>query len=171
VPRRSRVVAILVGIAALSAAISVICLWQVTRELYLRRLSNESRGWSSAMGEIVDAKLDRSGGRGSSVSAAVRYRFIVGTKTFEGRTIAFDSPRSAAAETAVRRYRPGTRVRVFFRPSDPSLSLLESGYWARWPLVGALAFGGIGAAFLTVAILRLSIRISHEARSYGEIPI
>ena len=79
--------------------------------------------------------------------------------------IAFDSQRSVAAETAVRRYRPGTRVRVFFRPSDPSLSVLESASWTGWPLVGALAFAGIGAAFFTVAILRVSVRISHEARA------
>jgi hypothetical protein len=117
------------------------------------------------MGEIVDAKLARSGGRGSSVSATVRYRFIIGTRTFEGRTIAFDSPRNAAAETAVRRYRPGTRVGVFFRPSDPSLSVLERGSWSGWPVVGALVFAGIGATFFTVAILRVSVRISHDARA------
>ena len=116
------------------------------------------------MGEIVDAKLDRSGGRGSSVGADVRYRFIVGRKTFEGQTIAFDSPRSVAAEAAVRRYRPGAKVLVFFRPSDPTLSVLETGSWIGWPVVGALAFAGIGAAFFTVAILRLSVRISHQAR-------
>jgi hypothetical protein len=114
------------------------------------------------MGQIVDAELDRSGGRGPSVGAAVRYRFVVGAKTFEGRTIAFDSPRSAAAETAILRYRPGTRVRVFFCPSDPGLSVLETGSWTRRPLVVALAFAGIGAAFFTVAILRVSVRISHE---------
>ena len=162
-PRRSRAVVTLICIGVLSAAIFVVCLWQVSHELYLRRLSSESRGWSSAMGEIVDAELDRSGGRGPSVGAAVRYRFVVGTKTFEGRTIAFDSPRSATAETTVRRYRPGTRVRVFFRPSDPGLSVLETGSWTRWPLVVALAFAGIGAALFTVVSLRVSARISREA--------
>jgi Protein of unknown function (DUF3592) len=163
-PRRSRVLGTLIGVAMLSAAISVVCLWQVNRELYLRRLSNESRGWSSAIGEIVDAELNHSGGRGPSVSAAVHYRFIGGMKTFEGRTIAFASPRGPAAETAVRRYRPGTRVRVFFRPSDPRLSVLETGSWTGWPVVGALAFAGIGALFFTLAILRVSVRVSHEAQ-------
>jgi hypothetical protein len=102
--------------------------------------------------------------RGPSVSAAVRYRFIVGTKTFEGQTISFESPRGPAAETAVRRYLPGTMVRVFFRPSDPRLSVLETDSWTGWPVVGALAFAGIGAAFFTLAILRVSVRVSHEAQ-------
>jgi hypothetical protein len=148
----------------LSAATSAVCLWQVNKELYRRKLSNESRGWPSATGEIIDTKLHRSGGRGSSEGAAIRYRFIVGKKIFEGQTIAFHSVRSDAAAIAVHRYRPGTAVPVFFRATDPSLSVLEAGSWASWPIVGALAFAGVGAAFFTVALLRTVARISHGAR-------
>src|SRR5450432_4367385 len=106
-PRRARVLATCIGAAMLSAVMCIVCLLQAHDELSRRTLSNESRGWPSAPGETIDARLARSGGRGSSVSASVRYRFIVGTRTFEGQTISFERPRNAAAESALRRYRPG----------------------------------------------------------------
>jgi hypothetical protein len=133
-------------------------------ELSLRKLSHESRRWPSAMGEIVDATLVRSGGRGPAVVASVRYRLSVGTKTFEGHTLSFERPRSTAAESAVRRFRPGTPVRVFFRPSDPALSVLERDSWAGWPRVGSFAAVGACAAFFSVMLLRVSLRVAHGIR-------
>jgi hypothetical protein len=149
-------VATCVGVAALSLASSVACLWQVKAELDLRRLSHESRDWPSATGEIVSAQLDRSGGRGPSVGASVRYRFVVGTETFEGRTISFDRLRSSAAERAVRRYRPGTTVSVLYSPHDPGLSVLEADSWTGWSRVVALAVVTLGAALFALVILRLA---------------
>jgi uncharacterized protein DUF3592 len=155
-PRRARVLATCIGVALLSAAMSGVCLWQVARELSTRKLASESLGWPSASGDIVDAKLDRSGGRGPSVAATVRYRFVVGTKTFDGQTISFDRPRNAAADDAVRRYPPGTKVRVFFRPGDPSLSVLERDSWTGWRRVVALTVVGIGTAMFAVAMVGVS---------------
>jgi hypothetical protein len=133
-------------------------------ELSRRKVSHESRAWPSAMGEIVDATLARSGGRGPAVFASVRYRFSVGTKTFEGHTLSFERPRSTAAESDIRRFRPGTTVRVFFRPSDPDLSVLERDSWAGWPRVGSFAFAGVCAALFSVMLLRVSVRITHGIR-------
>jgi Protein of unknown function (DUF3592) len=155
-PRRAVMVATCFGAAALSLAMSVACLWQVKAELDLRRLSHESRDWPSATGEIVGAQLDRSGGRGPSVGASVRYRFVVGAKTFEGRTLSFDRPRSGAAERAVRRYRPGTTVSVLYSPRDPGLSVLEGDSWSGWPRVGALAVVSLGVALFAFVMLHLA---------------
>jgi hypothetical protein len=163
-PRRTRVLATCLGFAVLSAFTSVVCLWQTNDELSLRKLSNESRGWPSATGEIVDAILVRSGGRGPAVIASVRYRFVVGTKTFEGHTLSFERPRSTAAESAVRRFRPGTPVRAFFRPSDPGLSVLERDSWAGWPRVASFAAVGVCGALVSVMLLRVSIRVAHGIR-------
>jgi hypothetical protein len=163
-PRRARVLATCVGFAVLAAFTSVVCLRQMNDELHLRELSNESRRWPSARGEIVDATLARSGGRGPSVVASVRYRFIVATKTFAGHTISFERARNTAAESAIRRFRPGTTVRVFFRPSDPGLSVIEPDSWTGWPRVGSLAVAGVCAALFSVALLRLSVRVAHGIR-------
>jgi hypothetical protein len=163
-PRRTRVLATCVGFAVLSAFTAVVCLRQMNDELHLRELSHESRAWPSAMGEVVDTTLARSGGRGPSVVASVRYRFIVGTKAFEGHTLSFERVRGAAAESAIRRYRPGTTVRAFFRPSAPGLSVLEPDSWTGWPRVGSLAVAGFCAALFSVALLRLSVRVAHGIR-------
>jgi uncharacterized protein DUF3592 len=167
-PRRARVLATCIAIAVVSAATSVVCLWQAKADLDLRALSNESRAWPSAPGEIIEAQLDRSSGRGPSVGASVRYRFIVGEKTFEGRNIAFDGPREAAAEDAVRRYRPGTKVRVLYRPRAPSTSVLElppSSGSTGWQRTAALAFTALGAGLLTVALATVALHIARSPRS------
>jgi Protein of unknown function (DUF3592) len=169
-PRRSRVLATCIAIAVFSAATSFVCLWQAKADLDLRTLSNESRAWPSAPGEIIEAQLARSSGRGPSVGASVRYRFIVGEKTFEGQTMAFDEPRGAAAENAVRQYRPGTKVRVFYRPRAPSTSVLErpsssgSSGSTGWQRTGALAFTALGAGLLAVALARVARRIARDPR-------
>jgi hypothetical protein len=163
-PRRARALATCIAIAVFSAATSVICLWQAKADLDLRTLSNESLAWPAASGEIVDASLDRSAGRGPSVGASIRYRFIVGEKTFEGQTMAFDEPRGAAAENAVHRYRPGTKVRVFYRPRAPSTSVLERASWTGWRRVVALVFAALGTALLAAALVRVSRRIADDPR-------
>jgi len=163
-PRRARALGTCVAFAVYSAATSLLCLWQVKADLDRRTLSNESRAWPSVTGEIVEARLDHSGGRGSSAGASVRFRFIVGAKTFEGQTIAFDEPRGAVAEDAVRRYRPGTKVRVFVRPRAPSTSVLERASWTGWPRVGALASAAVVAAFVAAALVRVSLRIARGLR-------
>jgi Protein of unknown function (DUF3592) len=160
--KRAVMIATCSGAATLSLAMSVACLWQVKAELDLRRLSHESRDWPSATGDIVAAELDRSGGRGPSVGASVRYRYVIGTKTFEGRTLSFDRPRNGAAESAVRRYRPGTTVSVFYSPRDRGLSVLEADSWSGWSRVGALTVVTLGAALFALLMLRLlMLRLAH----------
>ena len=88
-------------------------------------------------GQVTAAKVDafeyRTSGDSSAGQApmlyrpALRYTYEVDGREFSGSsaTLEMASPERDYAERIVKRYSPGTLIRVHFRPEDPAISYLD----------------------------------------------
>ena len=118
-----------------------------------------SRGWPAVEGKVVRTGIEVSdtGGDYSHdlFAPVVEFRFVVDGVSKTRRRLAMTdiNPGSkAGAEAIVKRYKTGSKVRVYCSPHDPEMTILEPGL--RWPMVGKLVFGllflGAGVAMLSV---------------------
>jgi hypothetical protein len=138
------VVIALIGLAALGLGF--------VRVMAARR----SAGWPQVDGTVLTSTV-------AAVAAAwkaqVTYRYKVGDQDLRGTSIAledFDSDR-ATAEAIAARYPEGAQVKVFYEPSDPSLSVLQPGAY------GASAFlpsVGVGVLVLGCVLFAIAYRLS-----------
>ena len=102
------------------------------------RLAAESRDWPSVEGEIVGSDVveertqsqSRAGDDRRVYRSAIRYRYRVDGADYEGDRVSlgeYATENRADAEAVTRRYPPGRRVPVHYRPGEPDASLLEPG--------------------------------------------
>ncbi|MBD2199943.1 MULTISPECIES: DUF3592 domain-containing protein [Calothrix] len=121
-------------------------LWIGGQNLYNGK---SSETWPQVSGQIMESSVTSSKGSGSqrTYRAAVRYRFRVKDKAYIGDRITYkgnDSGGSSVAEALVKRYPQGKLVTVYYKPDNPSQSVLEPGltldaFWV--PGIGFLFFG------------------------------
>ncbi len=108
----------------------------------------ESEGWSTTAGEITSAKVLS----GRSSRPAVEYVFQVSEKRYVGsrREIKDYGAGRTAADTVLAEYPVGSRIKVYFDPSDPTRSVLKPGitpFLAGWPALSTL-LAGMGTVIL-----------------------
>lgn len=113
----------------------------------------QSSSWPVAEGRILKSSVEtHSDSDGTSYSAAVSYRFVLGKETYDGDKVVLGAV-SASYDTAasmVNRYPAGTQVKIHYHPQDPSLCVLEPGLRpSSWIFPGVgLLFAGFGLLFI-----------------------
>lgn len=116
-----------------------------------------SRGWPCAVGRVVRSEVTRESyamGETEQVQVpAIEYVYTTSGRDWYGRTVSF-APRlyttfRGRAEDVCRRYFTGAEVTVYYDPSDPSRSCLETAEATLapgWAIAGAALAVTIGAA-------------------------
>ena len=125
------------GPMLLTAALVVVALWlsQHVWKLWIERShSEESRDWKSVNGTI-------SGGTTSTVYrnkpfrvekrvTSIEYYYHVDEHYFTGHRVNFSRwPETRDREEFLAQYSPGMRVKVLYRPQEPSRCTLQAGGW------------------------------------------
>lgn len=130
-----------------------------------------STDWPTAGGTVIGADLQAAAPAGRTPGeelprraawrALVRYQYSVeGTRHTGVRvSLASAAPATRAeAEAVLRRYPPGTRVQVYYRPEHPTDSVLEPGLpgppWLSLLLGGLFCLAGIGLIVFLPRIVR-----------------
>jgi len=102
--------------------------WTVARD---GRLAEESASWPSVSGTVLSSAVSASGGGYRSIRSydpAIRYRFTVDGRVFEGRRTAFNRQFSQkSSQEIVDAHRAGDPVLVYYRPGDPENCVLQPG--------------------------------------------
>ena len=106
--------------------------------------------WPRVTGEVVAAELVH---RPRGVELRLRYRYVVGGREYVGERqaiggVAALEPDDAAP--AVRRYRAGSAIGVYYDPADPAAAVLEPGT-GFLPSMGVL----LGISILTLGLIAL----------------
>jgi hypothetical protein len=124
----------------------------------------ESAGWPTTRGEVLESKVVRSSGQPSSepggpgwrYCAVVRYKYRVDGRDFESERVhgatVWRSDDSEAKDT-VGRYPKGGGVDVHYDPARPSVAVLETGSTPGMGLFMPLGIAvvGVGLVFLWMA--------------------
>lgn len=123
----------------------------------------ESRNWPETDGTVVESrvKVTESSTKSSSNKkttdysteysyiAIIKYRYLVDEKPFIGDRIKFgEVTNQGIAEEFVARYPKHTKVRVYYKPDDASMAVLEPGF--SW---GLLFFPLLGLVFMAVGLV------------------
>jgi hypothetical protein len=158
------------GIILVFGGVGVYALYQANRG---RKEADESQGWASTIGTIVESRLGQSTNYSGdaptvSYSPVVEYTYSVLGQAYTGERITFGmteaSSRSARAKEVLNRYPAGEQVTVHYDPNNPSEAVLErraGGGAAGWIigiifLVAGLCFGclvlGIGFFLATARV-------------------
>jgi hypothetical protein len=107
-------------------------------------LSNIARNWPNTQGQVLDSKLMSQSGRFAGSWAEVRYTYNVSDREYVGSTIRFGPELAgsrAEAEATVSKFSAGKHVPVYFKPEDPSVSVLEPGaLHTQWAWKAAAGF-------------------------------
>ncbi|MFI5014415.1 MAG: DUF3592 domain-containing protein [Hyphomicrobiales bacterium] len=114
------------GIASFFVANLAYAVWKA------RRQASSSRHWPTVQGDIIasEAKVPKThtSDDDTDCSVAIRYRYRVGAKDYEGSNIhagpSPDTTRRSAEELAAK-YPVGSRVEVHYRPDRPATAVLE----------------------------------------------
>lgn len=103
--------------------------------------------WPSATGTVTRTWLDSSGGSGGRKriwTPHVAYTYRVDGQTYQGERLSFATRGSSdqrEQQRAINRYRVGAPVRVRYAPTDPAVSVLDTGLrgvpWVTW-IVGLI---------------------------------
>ncbi len=113
------------GILIIAGPILSFYYWNIGKD------GRASETWPTAKGKITEAKLvETTNILGTQFETKVRYTFVVDGKTYTGdRVKVGGKPASnvADAEADLKRYDVGRPAEVFYDPSDPSRSTLETG--------------------------------------------
>lgn len=115
------------------AAFSLFMVANLVYAIWLgRRQAAGGRAWASAPGEILVSGVDPAGSHTSDDSAdcvaAVRYRYAVAGRVYEGERIRFGGRTNTTrliAERTVARYPVGRSVTVLYDPRNPKNAVLE----------------------------------------------
>ena len=116
-------VVLLMGLGFLGGGISM--LWS----------TQKSKSWPHTPGVISESEW-RLTNRSNGIAHIV-YRYSVAGQSYDGNNIlpGINEYTSTDEEAKVRQYRPGSRVTVFYDPSDPQNSCLEVGVLTRNPFI------------------------------------
>ncbi len=114
--------------------------------------ANASNSWPSAEGTVSSSKVVSELKDGTrTYGAIVKYEYCVNGEYYTGNKIAFGghgSGKLAHAREIVQKYSKNSYVDVFYMPSNPNESILETGIKAR-AIIGL----GIGFFFFFVGVL------------------
>jgi hypothetical protein len=111
-------------------ALSIALGFAIQRGLQDRQLSQESRNWPSTKGRIIDSRVEDAS-RARSCRPVIHYRYELNGVTFTGERVGFQGYGCAEAREFVATRAPGSGVTVWYRPGDPSTSILQPDTWAR----------------------------------------
>src|SRR5512144_1174356 len=120
-----------IGIALVFGGVGVYALFQTNQA---RKQADESHGWASTPGTVLEARLGQStnyGQDGPTVSyyPVIKYEYSVGGQLFSGEKITFGlteaASRSAKAEQVLDKYPVDRQVTVYYDPNNPSDAVLE----------------------------------------------
>jgi hypothetical protein len=129
------------GILILIASLGTICF--TARGIYR---AARSSSWPSTQGRTVASGVDRKVGRyGTYFEVWVHYAYSVNGISYEGRNLQFATSSRFSrddAYTAIKIYRPGSPIEVFYDPQEPGLAVLKPG--AAW-------YSGIQVLLLTTS--------------------
>jgi hypothetical protein len=116
-----------------------------------------SRSWPTAEGRINDARIQAhqssdEDGTSTTYGAAVHYSYNVSGQEFQSTRRTFTDARTSSSKRAQRileRYPQGSSVTVYYRPDNPSMSVLEPGvgwfsYIVAIFVLGLFVFGILG---------------------------
>jgi len=110
-------------------------------------LSYQSTAWKTTQGTITSLKFSsRSSPKGASASARhIKYSYEVGNQIYIGDREYFGLQIATNGETSAGYYE-GTRIKVYYNPSDPANAVLKpNSRRAIWfGLTLALVFGSFG---------------------------
>ncbi len=112
------------------------------------KITNESKSWAHTDGVISQSRWREGRGSGSG-SAQITYRYSVGGQSYEGSNILPGSNEYSEPDhrSKFRQYSTGTKVTVFYDPTDAQNSCLEVGVITRYPFI----FIGLGIFFVFAA--------------------
>ena len=88
--------------------------------------ARESEGWPATRGIVVSSRLRETSVPFSDGSPNIRYRYQVGSKTYEAVRVAIGRA-SASSLELVNKYRTGSEVGVHYRAQHPGQAVLEPG--------------------------------------------
>lgn len=120
----------------------------IARRAWEKVQARDSQAWPAVPGVVQWSKVERKRMRSSVLhSLAVRYRYDVGGRTYEGESLAF-APRwfadGAKVEQLARKYPAGANVMVHVDPAAPDNAVLETSEdlafqadWRIWISLGA----------------------------------
>ncbi len=116
------------------------------------RDGRRSLAWPQAPGVVVLAAKERSGGRGVSFHAEIRYTYVVAGQAFAGQRLSYARTASGRrVDSILRQYPTGATVAVRYDPSRPGASVLEPGLdpsaWLMPGIGAVLIFFGGGLAW------------------------
>jgi len=138
--------------------------WMIVHE---GRLAEESASWPSVQGTVLSSSASVGGGYRSPTTygVAIRYRFTVDGRTFEGRRTAF-SPQFSwqGSQAMVDSHTPGSSVLVYYRPEDPETCVLEPGGRAETWVAVVLALTGVVIAALAGFMTKFALWMSRLPR-------
>lgn len=101
--------------------------------------AQESLKWSITDGIIISSEIIENQNRSTTYEANVRYKYIIGEKSYLSEQVSFGQDSSNDLEHArsiVRRYETGEKISVHFNPANPSQSVLEPGVsWGSYTLL------------------------------------
>jgi hypothetical protein len=116
-----------------------------------------SEDWPSTEGVIITSEVKTDFGKSDDVdpkhNAAITYRYTVDGTEYTGERISFAGQtflKKGRADSLVMRYNVGKRVKVYYNPKTPHVSVLEPGTTSRAP-TGMIA----GLFILLIALLIL----------------
>jgi hypothetical protein len=129
--------------------------------LYRYNLASESASWPSVQGKITYAHAEsRKVKTGHQYLPAVKYSYRVDGKSYRGTRITASDPYQktlTGAKDILKRYPVGGEVSVYYKPTDPGISLLEAGMLKNvYPLLGGAVACFLLAALITVSAVKKS---------------
>ena len=142
-------------------------------------LARESVDWPYVTGRITESKVHRWGSdrdKKKSYSPIIRYSYEVNGVSYKNNIISYELGTGGGrhhAHKIVAKYPKGSGVKVYYRPKDPSKSLLEtgteSGSWLGI-LMGTVAIIiGFILGFIVPVKIRSKRILDHEYKRQMEI--
>jgi len=112
--------------------------WDLFRD---RSLSPESKSWPTVPATILDSRLGggSSSRGGHSSSPVIHYRYVVGGHEYVSHRVSWcPSYDDLSARVRVARWPAGSTTTAWYRPSDPSVAVLEPDSWDGDLLIGLM---------------------------------
>ncbi len=134
-----------------------------------------ARGWHRVPAEVVSSKVRRHESTDSDGHTSVTwkldilYRYEIGGVTYHSNRYGFvggSSSGSYGKRDIARRYPPGSRIRVWVDPSDPTRAVIQRGYGAAH-LLGLVPLALLG---LGIVLLRSGRRASRSTAAGLPVP-
>ncbi len=110
--------------------------------------------WPTVPGEVIASQLTREGNDQMAYGAKIRYRYSVAGTLYESSRVqwakSYKTTGGGWARQQIGKYSVGTRVKVYYRKSNPKVAVLEpiNRVGALITLLFAAAFTAVGVGIL-----------------------